>query len=506
MTETEWIITIVVWAIIGLAIGVAAGGGVIWWWQHSRGKNRLRAQSAQHEASLADVKAEHDKNVADLQSQHREKEAELDKEIAVLNSRLEQAASARELLESAKAQFSESAKLTAVEALQSNNQQFLDLAKENFGATLETAQRELDQRHQQFQELVKPLSENYSQLTDTFQTTATAALQNNSKQFLELAQENWGKTLESAKSEFHQRHQQFQELVKPLADSYASLTPQIKTLTEQVTAVTSETAKLAGALKGDNRAVGNWGEIQLHRVVEMAGMTAHCDFAEQQTIGNSQDRPDLTVNLPEGRAVVVDAKASTAAFLEVSEAPDDDAAQAAYVRHANALRTQVDSLSRKNYGDKVDGSLDFVVMFVPGDQFLAAALNANAGLIEYAMAQRIAIATPASLIAMLWAVANGWQQYEIAQNAEEIRRIGGEMHQSLVEFLKTYATVEQRIRQTVDAFNRSVRVMEGQVLEPARDMAEMGVGNADDLKPVKQVTRGLRQLPSVVLHDSEQVA
>jgi DNA recombination protein RmuC len=347
ITETEWILTTVIWAIIGLVIGIAAGGAVVWWWQHSRGERRLSTQCALHEASLADLKSEHDKSVGDLQLQHREKEADLEKEIAVLKSRLEQAASAQELLESAKIQFSEAAKLTAAEALQNNNQQFLDLAKENFGSTLETAQRELDQRHQQFQELVKPLSENYSQLTDTFQTTATAALQNNSKQFLELAQENWGKTLESAKSEFHQRHQQFQELVKPLADSYNELNPQIKTLTEQVTAVTGETAKLAGALKGDNQAVGNWGEMQLSLVVEKAGMTAYCDFSEQQTTGNSQDRPDLTVHLPEGRAVVIDAKASTAAFLEVSEAQGDEAAQAAYARHASALQRQVDALAAR---------------------------------------------------------------------------------------------------------------------------------------------------------------
>ena len=498
----ELIIAILVCAVGGLLAGAVAA----WMIQHFRTKHRLDAQSAQYAASVNELNTQHEANVADLEANHQKEVAGLNQQIAVLDSRLEQAASAQELLESAKTQFSEAAKLTAAEALQRNNRQFLDLAKENFGATLETAQRELDQRHQQFQELVKPLSENYSQLTDTFQTTATAALQNNSKQFLELAQENWGKTLESAKSEFHQRHQQFQELVKPLADSYTSLNPQIKTLTEQVTAATSETARLSSALRGDNRAVGNWGELQLHQVVERAGMTAYCDFAEQQTTDGSQDRPDLTVNLPEGRAVVVDAKASTAAFLEVSEAPDEDAAQSAYSRHANALRAQVDALSRKNYGDKVEGSLDFVVMFVPGDQFLAAALSANPGLIEYAMSKRVAIATPASLIAMLWAVANGWQQYEIAQNAEEIRRIGAEMHQSLAEFIRAYATVEQRIRQTVEAFNRSARVMEGQVLEPAREMASMGVGAQDTLKSVNPITRGLRQLPAVAAEPDEQVA
>ena len=467
---------------------------------------QLATQPLEHQEAIVKLRAEHDNKVAELQAGHQQELGALNEKIADLNGQMEQVASAQQMLETAKAQFSETAKLMATDALQSNNQRFLELAKENFGATLETAQRELDQRHQQFQQLVKPLSDQYTQLTDTFQTTATVALQNNREQFLELAKENLGTTLEAAKSEFHQRHQQFQELVKPLSENYGKLNPQIETLTQQVGAITSETARLSGALKGDNRAVGNWGEIQLHRVVEMAGMTDYCDFAEQQTAGNSQERPDLIVNLPEQRTVIVDAKASTAAYLEISEAPDAESAQAAYDRHAAALRRQVDSLSGKEYGAKDANSLNFVVMFVPGDQFLSAALNAYPGLIDYAMSKRVAIATPASLIAMLWAVANGWQQYEVAHNAEELRRIGAEMHRSLAEFITAYGRVEQRIRQAVEAFNTSVRVMENQVLDPAREMASMGVGNADGLKSIKPITRSLRQLPAIPETTEQQAA
>ena len=527
--------------IIGVVIGLAMGGAACWLVQEFRAKSRTASQSAEHRSALANAELEHSKAMGDLQAAHQESAAGLNAEIAALtgslerlplehqetvtrlgaehsekvaelranhqrelaglnekivalNAQMEQIAGAQQMLETAKAQFSEVAKLTAADALQSNNQQFLELAKENFGSTLETAQRELDQRHQQFQELVKPLSDQYSQLNETFQTTATSALQNNREQFLELAKENLGTTLERAQRELDQRHQQFQELVKPLSENYGKLNPQIETLNQQVGAITGETARLAGALKGDNRAVGNWGEMQLHRVVDIANMTSYCDFGEQQTAGSSQDRPDLIVNLPERRAIVVDAKASTAAYMEARQAGDDEAKAAAFGRHADALRVQIDALSRKSYGDKVAGSLDFVVMFVPGDQFLSAALNANPGLIEYAMGKRVAIATPASLIAMLWAVASGWQQHEIARNAEQIRAIGTEMHSRLVNFVKSYGALRQRISQTVDAFNGSVGTLEGRVMVSARRMAEMGVGDANEMAQVEPIQAGLRQL------------
>ena len=465
--------------IIGVIIGLLVGGASGWFVQEFRARSRLASQSAAHRTAIAALQAERDQTVSDAQASHAQEVAGLKAQISGLNGQLERTATASDLLESSKAQFSEAAKLTAAEALQNNNQQFLDLAKENLGVTLETAQRELDQRHQQFQELVKPLSDQYSQLSETFRNTATTALQNNSKQFLELAQENWGKTLESAKSEFHQRHQQFQELVKPLSEGYSQLNPQIATLTTQVGAITSETAKLASALKGDNRAVGNWGELQLHRVVELAGMTDYCDFAEQQTTGNSPDRPDLIVKLPEQRSVVVDAKASTAAYLEISQAEDQETAQAAYDRHATALRRQVDGLAAKNYGVKEDNSLDFVVMFIPGDQFLSAALNANPGLIEYAMNRRIAIATPASLIAMLWAIASGWQQFRLAEDAAKVKEAGEEMHKRMLTFINHYQNVGRRLDSVVTAYNNSIGSFDRNVVPQGRRFAGLLVGDEE---------------------------
>ena len=317
------------------------------------------------------------------------------------------------------------------------------------------------------------------QLSEVFQATAGRALQSNNELFMNVARENLGKTLESAKGEFNQRHEQFQALVKPLAQNYEKLNPQIESLILQSQSLAAETGKLSNALT-NNRQIGSWGEIQLRRVVELAGMTEHCDFVEQTTVNGSNDRPDLTVKLPEKRTVVVDAKASTAAYMEAQQTGDESASAEALRRHASALRTQVDDLARKNYGAHVEGSLDFVVMFVPGDQFLAAALNANPSLVEYAMSKRVAIATPASLISLLWAVANGWQRFRIAENAETIRQAGEEMHQRMQAFIGHYQRVGRELRSAVDAYNNSVGSFDSRVMPQGRKFAQLVTDKEDD--------------------------
>ena len=317
------------------------------------------------------------------------------------------------------------------------------------------------------------------QLSEVFQATAGRALQSNNELFMNVARENLGKTLESAKGEFNQRHEQFQALVKPLAQNYEKLNPQIESLILQSQSLAAETGKLSNALT-NNRQIGSWGEIQLRRVVELAGMTEHCDFVEQTTVNGSNDRPDLTVKLPEKRTVVVDAKASTAAYMEAQQTEDESASAEALRRHAGALRTQVDDLARKNYGAHVEGSLDFVVMFVPGDQFLAAALNANPSLIEYAMSKRVAIATPASLISLLWAVANGWQRFRIAENAETIRQAGEDMHQRMQVFIGHYQRVGRELRSAVDAYNSSVGSFDSRVAPQGRRFAQLVTDKEDD--------------------------
>ena len=300
-----------------------------------------------------------------------------------------------------------------------------------------------------------------TELNTAFQASAGQALNANSEQFLRLAEQNFGKSQKT-----------FEDLVKPLSENYAKLNPNIESLMRQNVSITQATQGLRDALS-DNRRVGAWGEIQLRRIIELANMVDYCDFSEQTTVDDGSGRPDVTVRLPESRAIIIDSKASTAAYLEAQEAEDESAAADALNRHAGALRSKVDDLARKDYGAKVAGSLPFVVMFVPGDQFLAAALQARNDLIEYAISKRVAIATPSTLISLLWAVANGWQRHSLEQNAEEIRKAGEEMHSRLLTFMNHYSRAGNQLRQAVDSFNASVGSFDTRVIPQAQKFAQL---------------------------------
>ena len=396
----------------GLIIGLIGGGAACWLVRGAQAKSDLKSQQAAHREETASQQAAHREETASQQIEYRE-------EIAELRGKLEHVENAQTMLDTAK-----------------------------------------------------------KQLNEAFESTASRALQRNNQAFLTVANENFGKTLETAKGEFARRRQQFEDLVKPLSESYGKLNPQIEALTTQVQSVTDKTARLSEALT-DNRQVGNWGEVQLRRVVEVAGMVRYCDFAEQPTAEGSGGRPDMVINLPNNRAVVVDAKASTAAFLASQGASNEEEASAELVKHANALKGQVDALSKKNYGAGISGALEFVVMFVPGDQFLSAALRANPGLIEYGMQHHVAIATPASLIALLWTVSNGWQQDRIAQNAREIQKVGEEMHKRLQTFVNHYEDVGKGLDRAVGAYNRSVGSFDRNVVPQGRRFAELTLDDED---------------------------
>ena len=319
------------------------------------------------------------------------------------------------------------------------------------------------------------------QMGESFQAAAATALKTSSENFLTIAQQNLGKTLETAKGEFQLRHEQFELMVKPLAENYNKLDPRLEQLSKYSTEVATAADRLANALQ-DNRQIGTWGEIQLRRIIEMAGMADYCDFTEQSTTAQGADRPDLTVRLPESRTVVIDAKASTKAYLEAREAPNEKASSEALARHAQAMKSQVDDLASKKYGEKVEGSLDFVILFVPGDQFLSAALSANPALVEYALTKRVAIATPASLVSLLWAIANGWQRYRIAEEAQTVLEIGAEMHKRLQTFMGHYDAVGKRLASAADAYNSSVQSFDSRVMPQARRFTALMTNDEDATK------------------------
>ena len=442
----------VIIAIVGFLAGLVLGGMLVWLIRGKKTSELAGVSEADHERELAELRlqnqqeaAQRDRELADARLKHEHELGSRQEEISRLTGQLEQAVTAQELLEAAKLQLGEQFKATASDVLQASN-----------------------------------------------------------KQFMELSQQGLGKTMEQAKGELERRHRQFQELVKPLAENYGKLNPQIEALERQHQSLAEQTGKLSSALT-DNRNAGLWGEMQLRRVIDLAGMTDYCDFAEQEALAESQGRPDLIVRLPERRAIVVDAKASTLAYMEANRSEDHDAANSALQRHAQAMRRQVDELGAKNYGVAVTGSLDFVVMFVPGDQFLAAALSANPGLIEYAMSKRVAIATPASLISMLWAVANGWQQFRLAQDAARIKEVGEEMYKRLNIFIGHYNRVGKELQSAVNAYNQSVGSFDQRVVPQGRRFAELVVGN-DDGFSIPDAIDGLPRTSAYAPDTEEELA
>ena len=319
-----------------------------------------------------------------------------------------------------------------------------------------------------------------------FKAAASEALNSNRHTFLALANENLGGTMKEARDAFEKQSLAFQTVVKPLTDNYGKLGPQIESLGSQINTVTAETAKLSGALT-DNQRAGAWGEMQLRRVVELAGMLEHCDFQEQQTLLDGSGRPDMVITLPNSRSLVVDAKASTAAYMEASASADEAEQNEAWGRHALALKGQVDDLAKKNYGAGVDGSLEFVVMFVPGDQFLAAALKSNPGLIEYGMQRSVAIATPVSLISLLWTVANGWQQDRIAREAKQILEAGRTLHERLNVFMGHYSRVGVNLKRAADDYNKSINSYDSRVFLQGQRFSELLLDDQNALPRPEQI-------------------
>ena len=262
----------------------------------------------------------------------------------------------------------------------------------------------------------------------------------------------------------------------------------------------AETSKLASALRSPN-VRGRWGEMTLKRLVELAGMVDHCDFDEQvhQTDEDNRGiRPDMVIKLPEGGQIVVDAKTPLEAYIEATEATEDSARQAALRRHAENLTTQIKTLSAKSYSEQFDKSPEFVVLFVPGDQFLNAALDEKRDMFDDALAKKVLLATPTSLMALLKVVAYGWMQLSLADNAEDIKQLAVEMQDRLGTFTGHLAKIGTQLDRSVASFNDAVASMESRVLPTSRKIRELGAEPKKappTLTPIDLTTRKLKLEP-----------
>jgi DNA recombination protein RmuC len=364
------------------------------------------------------------------------------------------------------------------------------------------------------EEKIALLDQMTKELRESFQALSAEALKSNNQAFLHLAQSTLGKFQSEAKGDLELRQQAVENLVAPIGESlkkvdeqirqmestrdqaYGTLTNQVRSLISTQEKLQSETGNLVRALRTPT-VRGQWGEIQLRRVVEIAGMLPYCDFVEQETVHTSTGRlrPDMIVKLPGGKNIVIDVKTPLLAYLEATEATDDEIRRQKLQDHARQVRTHMTQLSSKLYQEQFEPTPEFVVMFLPGEAFFSAALEQDTGLIERGVAQKVIPASPTTLIALLKAVAYGWNQEKLARNAHEISILGKELYERLRNLGGYVKNVGKELDSAVEAYNKAVGSLESRVMVSARRFAELGapVGAEDiaELTPIEKTTRNL---------------
>jgi DNA recombination protein RmuC len=336
--------------------------------------------------------------------------------------------------------------------------------KEALAATLEAERKA-------FEDKLKLLGEAKTALSDAFNSLSANALRSNSEEFLKLAQTSVA-PIKEALGKFDSK---IQALEVAREGAYQGLLQQVSQLLDAGRQLRSETTSLAQALRSPV-VRGQWGEIQLRRVVEMAGMLSYCDFIEQETLRTETGllRPDLIVKLPAGKTIVVDAKAPVTSYLDAMALEDDGARKAKLQAFAKLVRDRVTELGRKSYWDQFDHTPELVVLFLPGDHFYSAALQEDPSLIEFGVEQKVLIATPVNLIGLLRAVAYGWRQEAIALNAREISDLGAELYKRISDLGGHWIDLGKNLARTVEAFNSAVGSLESRVLVSARRFKELG--------------------------------
>jgi DNA recombination protein RmuC len=483
--------------VVGCLLGAAAGAAIAWLAQSSRlAAERARADAREREAARG--------GQAEIIIAHGE--------LTAANARL---ADARARIEQLEAEASaRTAEVVAARA-----------ATAELQAAFASLQARADEERKAAQEklafLQHTLQSGEAKFRETFESLSADALRRNNASFLELARETLGSFQREAAGDLELRQQAIGQLVTPIRESlanvdekigviekerttaYAALQEQVRALADTQTHLHAETSNLVKALRTPN-VRGRWGEIQLKRVVELAGMMEHCDFLEQHTTETPEGRfrPDVIVRLPGGKTVVVDAKAPLDAYLSATECVDDAQRGELMARHARQVRDHIQKLSGKQYWGQFESSPEFVLMFLPGETFFSAALERDPSLIEYGVEHRVIVASPTTLIALLRSVAHGWRQEQIERNAQAISALGRTLYERLLTMAGHFDDVRKNLDRTVEAYNRTVGSLESRVLVQARRFGELGVTAQHELPELTALDRSARALQSPLVDDA----
>lgn len=489
-------------AIGAFALGGLAAGTVVWLLMRTRMRGGLQAAQAvaEQEKALLQERLRTTENTEQLLrtecAQRAEQEARLHAELRrvdALRAGAEEKASRLPSLE---------------EELERRRREAAALQ-----ANLRESDTRLEEERRAAAEKLAFLEEARVKLSDAFQALSAEALKSSNTAFLELAKENLKRFQESAQGDLAKRQENIEQMVKPIRESlekvhtqiqevekartgaYSTLTEQVKNLAQGQNQLQLETGRLVTALRSPVTR-GRWGEIQLQRVVELAGMLEHCDFEQQASMDTEAGRlrPDMLVRLPNGKVIVVDAKVSLDAYLKAIEADTEEARTLHLQGHAKQVRDHVTRLSAKSYWSQFDNTPEFVVLFLPGEPFFSAALQHDPELIETGVDNKVILATPTTLIALLKAVAFGWRQESIAQNAREISELGKELYGRICTLGEHFARVGKGLGAATDAYNKAAGTLESRVLVGARRFKDLKVGTGKELDLLSPVETAPREI------------